>query len=78
MFCALKAALERGAGHNVVAVCPGGVEKYLDTVYDDQWLAGNGFAAASTATADDVIRHTAGYRSSPGSPIRPYRVFPVR
>jgi 2,3-diaminopropionate biosynthesis protein SbnA len=74
VFCALKAALEFGAGHNVVAVCPDGGEKYLDTVFDDEWLAGNGFAAASTATAAEVIRRTAGYRSSPGSQIRPYRV----
>jgi len=74
VFCALRAALELGAGHNVVAVCPDGGEKYLDTVYDDDWLAGNGFATAPAATAADVLRRTADYQPRPGSQITPYRV----
>ncbi|HSV68039.1 MAG TPA: cysteine synthase family protein [Mycobacteriales bacterium] len=73
-FLALKLAVELGAGQNVVAVCPDGGERYLDTVYDDGWLAANGCAGALSAGPADLVRRTGRYQPVPGARITPYRV----
>lgn len=44
VLIAMQAAERLGGGRTVVAVCPDGGEKYLDTIFNDDWLSESGYA----------------------------------
>jgi cystathionine beta-synthase/cysteine synthase A len=73
VFIALRIAAQLGAGHNVVAVAPDNGDRYLDTIYNDAWLADNG-----VHLADDPARlreRFAEYDPYPGHKLQPWRRF---
>jgi 2,3-diaminopropionate biosynthesis protein SbnA len=73
VFVALRVAAQLGRGHNVVAVAPDNGDRYLDTIYNDAWLAANGVRLAANRTR--LRERLAGYQPCPGHQLRPWRRF---
>lgn len=73
VFVALRVAAELGPGHNVVAVAPDNGDRYLDTIYNDDWLADKGVRL--TTDVAGLRERFADYEPFPGDQLRPWRRF---
>lgn len=74
VFIALAVAKQLGGGHNVVAIAPDGGDRYLETIYDDQWMADR--QVRLSTTIDALRDRLSCYEPFPGDQLRPWRRYP--
>ncbi len=56
VFAALKVAPQFGPDDNIVVVIPDTGERYLSTVYNDEWMANNGFLEPTNPQTPPLIK----------------------
>ena len=56
VFAALKVAPRFGQGDNIVVVIPDTGERYLSTVYNDEWMIKNGFLEETSDNSPQLIK----------------------